>query len=110
MPPELIKTILAFVEKAQKYTGKTITIKEYLSINKDNFDRHFTTVTHFGFLLEQIAARMSGNKIMIHGKATGYEIHADAIIQFADLAEDEYMILERLSDTVYRKTVLLFSV
>lgn len=97
--------IIHFIENFQKHIGKTLLFKEAISVNKDNFDRHFTTFSSSEFILTNFAVRISGARIMFNGTKLSYEIGADFITQFEDRGV-EIEFLEIYSDKIYRRTIL----
>lgn len=109
MNQEIIDRIINFQINAQKYIGWNVEIKEYISTSQDNFDRHFTSFSSFSFELEDLRSRFSGNKMMISGKISHYEIHNDLLIKLENSKEENvYIFLEKLSEKIYRKSILKF--
>jgi len=101
------KRILDFIENF-KFIDKTIKISEAISVNKDNFNRHFTSFSNFEFTVESVGVRFSGAKIYFSSQNLNYEIHFDLISEFTETEKNEYQIIEILSENVYRKTILVF--
>ena len=104
---ELKKRLQFFAENSTLWVGKTLDIHQFISTNADNFDRHFTTVTNFAYTLVHFGIRMSGAKMMFMGEVFSYEIDLGSITQFNE-SEQTYFFVEKLSETVYRKSVLSF--
>ena len=105
---ELKNKLILFFDIIDKFIGKTIKIKQAISTNKDNFNRHFTTFVNFYFVLTHFLIRTSGAKMMFMGEVFKYEIDFDLIITFEEKENNEYLFIEKLSDNVYKRTVLNF--
>lgn len=110
MKAELKETLIKFFQHCDTLKGNQITIREYISTNKDNFDRHFTTSSNLTFEMTNFGVRMSGARAMFMGEIQSYEIGADRIVHFEQLNENEYDIIEKYSETVYRKSLLSFEI
>lgn len=104
---ELRKRLLFFAENSPLWVGQTLDIHQFISTNADNFDPHFTTSAKFQYTLTHFGIRMSGAKMMFMGEVFSYEIDLGSIIQFNE-SEQTYFFIEKLSRTVYRKSVLSF--
>lgn len=104
----LIKKQIDFFENAQSLLGMKVHINGYLSRNKDNFDRHFTTFTTLEFEVKHIGVRISGGRASFDGDIQSYEIWVDSIVQLENPQPNEYHFLEKYSDTVYRLSILKF--
>lgn len=109
MNPALKENLLAFYEHCDVFYGSEIKIREAISTNGLNFDRHFTTWSNMAFLFQRFGWRISGARIMFQGETMMYEISADRIMEFSTIAENEFEFIEMYSDTVYRKTNIKFS-
>jgi len=105
---EIINRIINFGESSERLIGKQIKIRQEISVNKDNFDRHFTCFTNFEFKLTHFGIRMSGQKMMFMGNEFNYEIDSRCLIEFQENNNDEYILIEKLSEEVYKKTFLNF--
>ena len=104
---ELRKRLQFFAENSPLWVGQTLDIHQFISTNADNFDPHFTTVAKFTYTLTHFGIRMSGAKMMFMGEVFSYEIDLGSITQFNE-SEQTYFFIEKLSGTVYRKSVLSF--
>jgi hypothetical protein len=101
------KRLLNLIENSN-FIGKRILIRESISINKDNFDRHFTSFSNFEFVIKNTGIRLSGAKIYFMGTDSNYEVHFDLISEFLEIANNEYQLIEILSENVYRESNLKF--
>ena len=104
---EIKNKIIDFAEKRGNLIGKNISIRQSISVNKDNFDRHFTCFSHFEFELDYFGIRMSGQKMIFNGKEFGYEIDSRCLVEIQKF-DNEYVFLEKLSDNVYKRSILNF--
>jgi hypothetical protein len=96
--------ILDFLENNEHFWGQFVAIHEALSTNGFNFDRHFTSFTRVEFSLTRIDARFSGARIIFSGEKMYYEIGLDLLESFEKISENEFVFLEKYSETVFRKT------
>jgi len=110
MKAKLKETLIAFFQYCDTLKGNQITIQEYISTNKNNFDRHFTTSSKLVFEMTNFGVRMSGARAMFMGEKQSYEIGVDRIIHFEQLKENEYELIEKYSETAHRKSILLFEI
>lgn len=101
--------IIYFIENSEKYNDSKVLIYESISTNQQNFDRHFTTFSKTGFVLEKIYWRISGGRMIIDGGDFYYEIWLDKIIDFQEIEEDNFVFLEEYSDKIYRQSKITFS-
>lgn len=104
---ELRKRLQLFAENSSLWVGQTLDIHQFISTNAANFDPHFTTVVKFSYTLMHFGFRMSGAKMMFMGEVFNYEIDLGSIVHFSE-NEQSYFWVEKLSETVYRKSVLSF--
>lgn len=104
---ELRKRLLFFAENSPQWVGQALDIHQFISTNADNFDPHFTTSAKFAYMLIHFGIRMSGAKMMFMGEVFSYEIDLGSITEF-NKSEQTYFFIEKLSGTVYRKSVLSF--
>lgn len=104
MTEELKSKIIAFFENCEKFFGKMIEIKEAISNNQLNFDRHFTTFAYTEFILTKVYARISGGRVTFEGDKLYYEISIDNLLIFNELNENEFEFIESCSAMVYRRT------
>ncbi len=108
MVSEAQLSLISFLETADRFKGHTIEIHETISLNKDNFDRHFSSFSNFSFVLTNFGIRFSGAKIFFMGDQFQYELHFDVLKEFCEISPTEYSILEVLSGKVNRKTIITF--
>jgi hypothetical protein len=94
--------------KGEAFYGKKMIIQEFLSLNGENFDRHFTTWACSEFILQKIGGRISGGRIIWEGEKSYYEVCADIVVNFLQKSEMEMEFLEKYSETVFRKTIIRF--
>ncbi|MBQ4822115.1 hypothetical protein [Aquimarina sp. MMG016] len=108
MNKELKEQLLLFYQKCDSFKGKTVYIKEYISTHKDNFDRHFTTFSELKFKLNNFGVRLSGGRVFFMADEQMYEIGGDIIIAIKSKENNEFELMEKYSETVYRKSILKF--
>ena len=97
-----------FVENGQSYRNKNLKVQQAISVNKDNFDRHFTCFSNFEFVLRNLMVRTSGAKMMLMGDHFNYEIDTNCIVKFEQVETHEYHLLEKLSENVFKRSILKF--
>jgi hypothetical protein len=104
---ENLKTrIIAFFENGAQFYGKKVAMKEAISTNVLNFDRHFTSFSYLEFDLVSISTRISGGRASFAGEKQYYEIGLDYLVYFEEIGENQFEFIEKYSETVYRKTFL----
>ncbi len=108
MNKELQEKLIAFFQNCDSFKGMNLIVNEYISTNKDNFDRHFTSCSKLAFKMIDFGVRFSGARAKFRGENQYYEIGGDLITEFKELENDEYEILEKYSEKVYRKKILKF--
>ena len=100
--------IIFFFETIEKYYGCKTEITEGLYSRAENFDVNFTTWNLSEFILIRSAYRKNGDRLMMEGKNTYYEIAAGTIVSFEQLGQNIFEFIERYGDTVYRITKIKF--
>lgn len=105
---ERAKLIETFLLENQNKIGDEIKIYSSLSTNKLNFDRHFVTNTLMRFKLEDLRWRFSGFRIFFSDNDNMFEISIDRIIEINKNSDKQYVILEKYSEEIYRKTEIEF--
>jgi len=108
MTQEMKVKVIAFYQKCGSLKEKKIIITECISTNRDNFDRHFTTYSKLVFILIDFGVRFSGNRATFRGENQYYEIGGDLIIKLENLVEEEFEIIEKYSEKVFRRTTIKF--
>ena len=108
MDPILKEKQIAFFENCESFYGMNILINANLSRNKNNFDRHFTTMAFLKFELKNVGVRTSGAKATFRGAIQYYEIGVGEIISLEKKNEKEYHFLEKYSETIYRLSIIKF--
>ncbi len=83
-----------------------VLIVEEISINDENFDRHFTTKSRFELLLISSRIRISGGIMMLDGTDYYYELNTGNIYKI-NREDNQIEIFERLAEKVVRKTKLV---
>lgn len=83
-----------------------VSIAEEISINGENFDRHFTTKSTFELRLISASVRTSGGIMMLMGADYSYELNAGSVYRI-NREGDQIELFERLAETVVRKTKLV---
>lgn len=106
MNASLQAAFVAFVEACTSLHGQRIHLREAISTNTLNFDRHFTTYSELVFLLTNSYVRLSGGRLILAGYTHSYEIGGDQLAALAAHGPGHFEILERYSDTVFRRTIL----
>jgi hypothetical protein len=108
MTDELKNGLTAFAERVEMFYGRRTTIFEFISINKTDFDRHFSTFGRYQIDLERVAWRTSGGRMIFSQAELYYEVSIDNLVAFQENEGDCFEFLEKYSDSVYRKTLLEF--
>lgn len=83
-----------------------VLITEEISINGENFDRHFTSTSQFDLSLVSARIRTSGAIMMLDGIGSYYELNVGLMYKF-HREGDEIELFERLADKVVRKTKIV---
>ena len=100
--------IIAFFESIEKYYGCKTEITQGLFSELDNLDANLTAWNLSEFVLMRSAYRNSGDKFMLEGKGTYYEISAEKIIDFKQTGRNKFEFIEQYSETVFRITKIRF--
>jgi hypothetical protein len=58
--------------------------------------------------MKEFGVRFSGNRAMFMGEKQSYEIGGDHIIQISRIGESDFEVLERYSEKVFRRSVIIF--
>lgn len=104
----LRQEILVFFENIQKYYGIKTEITQGLFSELDNLDANLTAWNLSEFELVRSAYRNSGDKFMLEGKGTYYEISAERIIDFKKTGRNKVEFIEQYGETVFRITKIRF--
>ncbi len=104
----LRREIIDFFENIEKYYGSKTEIMQGLCSELDNLDPHLTAWNLLEFPLARSAYRNSGDKFMLEGKGTYFEISAERIIGFKKTGRNKFEFIEQYGDTVYRITKISF--
>ncbi len=105
---ELNSEIIDFFENIQKYYGSKTEITEGLTTNLDAINSESTTWNLSEFELIRSAYRVNGNKFMLEGSGTYYEIAASNIISLESLGRNKFQFIEKYGETVFRITKIRF--
>ena len=105
---ELRHDIITFFESIDKYYGSKTEITEGLCSNVGDFDADLTTWNLSEFNIIRSAYRNTGDKFMMEGNNTYYEISADRIISFQQHGRHKFEFIEQYSDSVFRITKIRF--
>ncbi len=97
-----------FFKDCDSLKGKRIHVKESISTNKYNFDRHFSTYSEMEFELKNFGVRISGGRAMFMGENQFYEIGSNLLIKFENQGDNKYELVEKYSENVFRKSILKF--
>ncbi|UZR95251.1 hypothetical protein [Chondrinema litorale] len=108
MNNQLKERLFKFLQTCDNYRGRKIIIKEFITTNKDNYNRHFTTFSELEFTLQSCGARISGGRAMFLGDKLSYEIAIDIIVDLIEIDELNFELVEKYSESVYRKSELRF--
>jgi hypothetical protein len=100
--------IIAFFENIDKYYGSKTEITQGLFSERDNLDANLTAWNLSEFELARSAYRNSGDKFMLEGKGTYFEISAERIIDFKKTGRNKFEFIEQYSETVFRITRVNF--
>lgn len=100
--------IIDFFENIQKYYGSKTEITQGLWSGLDNLDANLTAWNLSEFELVRSAYRNSGDKFMLEGKGTYFEISAERIINFKKNGRNKFEFVEQYSEDVYRITRIKF--
>lgn len=104
----LREEIIDFFENIDKYYGSKTEITQGLFSELDNHDAHLTAWNLSEFELARSAYRISGDKFMLEGKGTYFEISAERIINFKKTGRNKFDFIEKYSETVFRITKIRF--
>ena len=105
---QLNEIVINFFENIQKYYGSKTEITEGLTTNIEDVDAKNTTWNLSEFDLVRSAYRENGNKFMLEGKGTYYEIAALNIISLEKLGRNKFQFIEKYGETVFRITKIRF--
>jgi len=100
--------ILLYFENIAKYYGSKTEITVGLCTDIDSLDANLTTWNLSEFELVRSAYRNSGDKFMLEGKGTYFEISAERIINFKKTGRNKFEFIEQYSETVFRITKIRF--
>lgn len=100
--------IIDFFENISKYYGSKTEITQGLFAELNNLDANLTAWNLSEFDLARSAYRNSGDKFMLEGKGTYYEISAERIIDFKKTGRNKFEFIEQYSETVFRITKIRF--
>jgi hypothetical protein len=108
MDNEINEKVLSFFEEIEKYYGSKTEITSGICTNIAEFNPDTTTWNLLEFDIIQSAYRKKGEKFMLEGKQTYYEIAADSIVGFKNTGRNKYEFIEQYSETVFRITKIRF--
>lgn len=100
--------IIDFFENISKYYGTKTEIMQGLSFDLDYLDADLASWNLSEFELIRSAYRISGDKFMLEGKGTYFEISAERIIDFKNTGRNKFEFIEQYSETVFRITKIRF--
>ena len=95
------------MEQCESLYGFELHIREAISTNGLNFNRHFTTHCESVFTLLHCSWRLSGGRVLFAGAASSYEIGGDQLIGFTKHSSTQFEFIERYSETVFRQSTML---
>lgn len=105
MRPEFIEILQKILLELDSHQSRVLII-EQISINGENFDRHFTSTSQFNLSLVSATIRTSGGIMMLEGADSCYELNVGLMYKF-HREGDEIEFFERLADKVVRKTKIV---
>lgn len=100
--------IIDFFENIEKYYGSKTEITQGLFSDFELLDAHLTAWNLSEFELARSAYRNSGDKFMLEGKGTYFEISAERIIDFKQTGRNKFEFIEQYGETVFRITKIRF--
>lgn len=100
--------IIDFFENISKYYGCKTEITQGLFSGLENLDATLTAWNLSEFGLVRSAYRNSGDKFMLEGNGTYYEISAERIIDFKKTGRNKFEFIEQYGETVFRITKIRF--
>jgi predicted PolB exonuclease-like 3'-5' exonuclease len=104
----LREEIIDFFENIEKYYSSKTEIIQGLFSEMDNHDAHLTAWNLSEFELVRSAYRNSGDKFMLEGIGTYFEISAERIIDFKETGRNKFEFIEKYGETVFRITKIRF--
>lgn len=105
MNKELVEALQEILLELNSHKAGVSIVQE-ISINGENFDRHFTTKSTFELRLISASVRTSGGIMMLMGANYSYELNAGSVYRI-NREGDQIELFERLAETVVRKTKLV---
>ena len=105
MKNKLIEDLQEILIELDSHKSRVLIVEE-ISINDENFDRHFTTRSRFELLLISSRIRISGGILMLDGTDSYYELNTGNIYKI-NREDNQIEIFERLVEKVVRKTKLV---
>ncbi|HRN98406.1 MAG TPA: hypothetical protein PLA69_03700 [Flavobacterium sp.] len=100
--------IVALFEGIEKYYGCRTHITQGLYSRYDDFDPNKTTWNLHEFNLVRSAYRKGGDRLMLEGHQTYYEISAGKLVDFKNPSAHLYEFVEFYGASVYRITRVKF--
>jgi len=100
--------IIDFFESIDKYYGVKTEITQGLFSELDSLDANLTAWNLSEFELIRSAYRNTGDKFMLEGKGTYYEISAEKIIDFKKTGRNSFEFIEQYGVGVFRITKIRF--
>ena len=125
---KIASSIERLYNELEQLKGQNIIIKEYLTTNKQTYDRHVTSISHFSLQVENCGLRFSGarfwiegfdeNRGMVSDERTGikiikpsayYEISSYNLVEVV-FDRNKITLIENLSEKWTRKTEIIYTV
>lgn len=100
--------VVLFFENIDSYYGSRTEITQGLYSRLDDFDPNKTTWNLLDFDLVRSAYRNGGDRLMLEGQKTYYEISAGKLVDFKQPSRHSYEFVELYGDMVYRITRIKF--
>jgi hypothetical protein len=100
--------VIAFFETIERYYGCRTHITQGLYARLDEFDPKKTTWNLHEFTLVRSAYRSGGDRLMMEGNETYFEISAGKLVDFKNPARHLYEFVELYGGSVYRITQVKF--
>lgn len=104
----LKETLMRFLESGPDYQSWELLIRSALTTHSDTFDRHFSSYSQMKFKLERFYLRFSGARAVWEGEGQYYEIGMDYVISLEEERENEFVLIEKYGEKLYRRSYLRF--
>ena len=101
----VISELGRLLDALEGLVGKTVAIEESISRDRERgHDRHWSTASHFEFVVRRFSGAISGGQLALEGDGTQYAMAAHAIAEAS--FEPHLVICERFEQRTERKTTI----